>query len=205
VPDITLLLENEDALATALLPDDPDPTQPLTSRDQFLTHAYLVLSCALIEEFIESAFQEYVEGALAASTESEVAPCFVPLAARFATDAASEVAKSPTASHACPALSGLYVAKVIRPNNGIKPRNLATLAKPLGLQEELEAQCQSLLVPAGTLGARRGVIAHLGTITEELRPADARKLVLDVTGELPLLLSLLSSPSGSTGTTAAAP
>jgi hypothetical protein len=191
VPDLARLRENEDALAAALLPDDPDLTEPLEPRAQFLTHAYLVLGCALIEEFIEDAFREHVENALARSTSTEIAPCFVPLAARFAAEAAKEMKKAPAAAHACPALTSFYKAKIIRPNNGIKGANLTTLAKPLGLQDELEGQCQALLVPADTLGARRGVVAHLATISEELRPADARKLVLDVSTELPSLLTLL--------------
>jgi hypothetical protein len=52
--------------------------------------------------------------------------------------------------------------------NGVKRQNLAALAKPLGLHERLDADCEELLTRADTWGAKRGAIAHLSTVTEEL-------------------------------------
>ena len=190
MPDLARLRENEDALAAALLPEDLDPTAPLEPRAQFLTHAYLVLACAVIEEFVEECFEEYVAKALAANGSS-VSPCFVSLATRFADDLIGQTNTIPAAAQACPMLRGLYGSKVVRPNNGLKRTNLYSLAKPLGLQEALEASCEDLLVPANTLGARRGAVAHLGTVTAELRPGDGQKLVEDVLDKLPLLITLL--------------
>lgn len=190
MPDLARLRENEDALAAALLPEDADVTEPLEPQTQFLTHAYLVLACAVIEEFVEECFDAYVAIALAASDLS-VSPCFVPLATRFADDLKGQTNTIPPSTKACPMLRGLYASKIVRPNNGIKRKNLFALAKPLGLLEDLEANCEDLLVPADTLGSRRGTVAHLGTVSTELRPSDARKLVTDVLDKLPLLTELL--------------
>lgn len=190
MPDLARLRENEEALAEALLPTDSEPTDPLEPRKQFLTHAYLVLATAVIEEFIEECFEEYVTTALA-DVGGAVPPCFVPLAAKFAEDLIGQTNTTPPAADACPMLRGLYVSKIVRTNHGIKRKHLIGLSKSLGLQPALEADCEDLLLPAETLGARRGRVAHLGTVTEELRPADGRKLVLDVIDQLPLLLALL--------------
>jgi hypothetical protein len=190
VPDLARLRENEDALAVALLPADADVTEPLAPPAQFLTHAYLVLACAVIEEFVEGCFEEYVAVALAACGTA-VSPCFVPLATRFADDLKGQTSTIPPSTRACPMLRGLYASKILRPNNGIKRTNLSALAKPLGLLEELEANCEDLLGPADTLGSRRGTVAHLGTVATELRPGDARKLVTDVLDKLSLLTDLL--------------
>jgi hypothetical protein len=91
-------------------------------------------------------------------------------------------------------LRGLYRSKVVTPNNGVKRKNLRALAKPLGLEDRLEADCEGLLSPADTLGARRGALAHMGHVDEELRPAEARRMVFDVVAELDRLLALLDLP-----------
>ena len=190
MPDLTGLHEHEEALAIALLPADPDPTAELDARSRFLTHAYLALGHAVVEEFIEDCFSRFVEKALGAAT-STVPGCFVSLATRFAEDVVGQTHTHPPADQACPMLRGLYSSKVIRPNNGISRRNLIALAKPLGLQGRLESDCEDLLTVSDTLGARRGRVAHLGAVVLELRPREARMLVADVVDQLPLLLTLL--------------
>lgn len=185
------LRDNEAELAVALLPDEPEAAEALSARDQFLTHAYLLLACAVIEEYIEGCFERFVVTALEESTD-RVAACFVPLSARFADDLIGQTNPFPTAAAACPILRGLYGSKIVRPNNGIKRKNLIALARPLGLAASLESDCEPLLGPADTLGARRGAVAHIGAVTEETRPAEARKLVLDVLDQLPLLSTLLT-------------
>jgi hypothetical protein len=144
----------------------------------------------VIEEFVEECFERYVAVALE-SIGAAVPPCFVPLATRFADDLKGQTNTIPDSKKACPMLRGFYASKIVRPNNGVKRANLSALAKPLGLLERLEADCEDLLVPADTLGSRRGAVAHLGTVTTELRPGDARKLVQDVLDKLPLLIELL--------------
>jgi hypothetical protein len=190
MPDLEGLRKNENDLADALLPPDVDLTQPLDARATFLTRGYLVLACATIEEFIEECFDDYTERALDSSSGS-VSGCFVFLAIRFADDIGGKSKLSSNLTHRCKALRGLYVSKVVRTNNGVKRDNLRSLARPLGLLDRLESECEELLSPADTLGARRGAVAHTGTVNEELRPAEARKLVSDVLDELPLLLTLL--------------
>jgi hypothetical protein len=122
-----------------------------------LTHAYLVLACAVIEEFVEQSFDEYVATALAAS-DAMVSPCFVSLATRFADDLKGQTNTIPASTQTCPMLRGLYSSKIVRPNNGIKRTSMSALAKPLGLLEKLEATCEDLLVPADTLSSRRGTV-----------------------------------------------
>jgi hypothetical protein len=184
--DVEALESQEQDLAQALLPDDPDPTTPLSDNARFRTHAYLVLACALIEEYIERKFQDYVD--VSAATDAGVAGCFVSLSAKFADDLIGQnKGRVPGSDEAIPTLVGLYASKVIHPNNGIKKRNLDVMAKPLGLASRLEEECDDLLGPIDALGAKRGAVAHLGTVDEEIRPADARQLVADVLSELPRL------------------
>jgi len=54
----------------------------------------------------------------------------------------------------------------------VKTDNLFNLAKPLGLSSRLEEESEALIVPADTLGARRGTIAQLGTVTDARRSDD---------------------------------
>lgn len=193
MPDLVLLRDNEEALAAALLPDEPDPADALEPREQFLTHAYLVLACAIVEEFIEDCFDKYVDKALQVSG-AMIAPCFVSLATKYANDVIGQTNTVPPAATACPMLRGLYRSKVISPNNGVKRNNILALAKPLGISEKIEIDCDPLLGPADALGSRRGQLAHLFAITEELRPADARKLVTAVLDEMHLLVTALDLP-----------
>jgi hypothetical protein len=190
--DLAVLGGHESALAQALLPDDPEPTAALEPRSRFLVHAYLVLACATIEEFIEGCFEEYVAKASDSDTEG-YAGCFLTLAARFADDLSGQHGGSaPPAAEAIPVLRALYLSKVVSRNNGVKSRHLAALSKPLGLQARLEAECEDLLVPADALGAKRGAVAHLGTVDEVIRPAEAREMVENVIDNLHLLLRLLA-------------
>lgn len=188
--DLNALSQNENALAQALLPDDPDLTSALSQEKRFLTHAYVILACATIEEFIEGCFSEYVAQA-SGSDAFGYEGCFLTLAAKFADDLVGQHGGAiPAAVDAVPVLRGLYSSKVISPNNGIKRRNLESLAKPLGLCSRLEEECEDLLGPADVLGGKRGAVAHLGTIDEEVRPAEAREMVKNVMDQLPLLLRL---------------
>lgn len=189
--DAAQLRENEADLAEALLPEDPDPTEPLPQKAGFLTHAYLVLACAIIEEFIENCFEQFVVDATAAAGDS-YAGCFVTLAARFSGDLIGQHAGAlPPARIAAPVLQGLYSSKVVRVNNGLKRRNVEALAKPLGLLSEIEDKCESLLGPADALGAKRGAVAHIGNVTEEIRPHEARALVSEVLDNLDSLIKVL--------------
>lgn len=193
--DLETLRSNEEELARALLPEDLDPTQPLDQRARFLTHAYLVLATAILEEFIEECFQRHLAEATA-NHPNQFSGCYVALAARFADDLKGQHGGAvPPASDACPVLRGLYVSKVIRANNGVKRRNFETLAKPLGLHVHLEEECEDLLGTADALGAKRGAVAHLGSLDEEIRPAAAKELVAQVVVHLPLLTALLSTES----------
>jgi hypothetical protein len=41
------------------------------------------------------------------------------------------------------------------------------------------------------LGSKRGAVAHIGAVSEEIRPAEAQRLVGDVVSKLSLLVSVL--------------
>lgn len=190
------LAAREEQLAEALLPREPDPTETLGTRERFLTRSYVVLVCAVIEEFVEDCFGRYVHAALEASG-SQVAPCFVSLAARYGDDVGAQLRRRPPeAAAACPTLRSLYIRKVVRTNNGLKRRNFVNLARPLGLLSKIENECEDLMRPADVLGGRRGEIAHLGAVDEELRPREARALVRDVVNRLDLLVVALGLERG---------
>lgn len=189
MPDAGLLQAHEADLAEALLPDDPDPSEPLGDSDRFRTHAYLVLACAVIEEHIEMAFRDFV-ATCAARDDGAVAGCFVTLAAKYG-DLLTGQKLATTAATAVPTLEGYYNSKLLKPNNGIKKRNLDALARPLGLGTKLEDECEELLSALDALGAKRGAVAHLGTVEEEIRPGDARALVVAALDKLSLLDGIL--------------
>lgn len=192
--DVNFLRQAETELASAVLPEDPDSVQQLTTRDQLLTRAYLVLACALVEDFIEGCFLDYVKKSMEAN-DGLVSSCFVPLAIKFADDLVGQVNTIPSAAVAAPMLVGLYSSKVIHPNNGVKRKNLEAMARPLGLRDKLEDECDDLLGPADTLGARRGSVAHTPAVSEEMRPNQARELVTDVLERIPLLTAMLDVAS----------
>lgn len=176
-----------------MLPHDPDPTRELGPRARFRTHAYIVLACALIEEFLETCFREHLIQALQ-RVQSTVADPFLFLATHFSGDVIGQGMVHAPASDVCRALHGLYSSKVVEPNNGIKRKNLRALAKPLGLQMQLEDKCDALLQTADTLGAKRGSLAHASAVTTEVRPGEASRLVSDVLAAIPSMQTLLGVP-----------
>jgi RiboL-PSP-HEPN len=189
--EITALRSRENDLAEALLPPVEDVTEGLEPRDRFLVHAYLVLACAMIEEFVEARFRDHVAEATAVEPDG-YSRCFVTLATKFSDDVIGQNSgKVPVASEAVPTLRGLYESKVLTANNGIRRRNFQTLAKPVGLHPDVEDQCEELLAAADALGSKRGAVAHLGTVSEEIRPDEARKLVEDVLKEMDSLVAVL--------------
>jgi hypothetical protein len=192
MPDINALRQTEAALADAILPDETDSTSSLSDRDKLLVSAYVVLACALVEDFFESCFLHYVDKSLEAS-DVLFSGCFISLAAKFSDDLLGQVSGIPSAEAAVPRLQGLYKSKVIFPNNGVKRKNLEAMARPLGMIRELEKTCEPLLGPVDTLGARRGSIAHTSSVSEELHPSQARSLVTNVLDQVPLLIALLDS------------
>jgi hypothetical protein len=190
MPAITAVKEAEEKLAGALLPQDPAEIRQLTESEQILVQGYLVLACGHIEEFFEQCFLDYVAVSLK-SAGPGFDGCFLSLAVKFSDDLRGQLGHHPRAAVAAPVLVGLYQSKVVRPNNGMKRKNLEAMAKPLGLLRGLEDECEALLGPADLLGGRRGAAAHAPTIREEIQPSQARRLVSDVIDEVPSLIALL--------------
>lgn len=192
MPDLTELQGNLDTLADNLLPDDDDLTSELSKEDEFRTHAYVVLACAVFEEFIETSFTEFVNAA-GKDEPSGFSGVFVCLAVTYAdtvSGAAGGGGRMPPSADMAKQLVGLYDRKTVFPNNGIKADNLANLAKPLGLSKALQEDCEPLLTAGDALGSQRGKAAHVGSVAQ-IRPANARQLVDDVFGQMHLLIDLL--------------
>jgi hypothetical protein len=57
----------------------------MSPQERFLTHAYVVLACALIEEYVEGCFHEHLIQALKGS-QTAVADSFLFLATHFSSD-----------------------------------------------------------------------------------------------------------------------
>ena len=114
------------------------------------------------------------------------------LSTKFAGELTAK--KWPRVEESVPFLVSLYETKIVRPNNGIKAKNLQHLAKPLGLAARLDDDCEDLLTPLDKLGGKRGAVAHLGTVDEVIRPTDARAMVSEVLNQLHLLENLLAPP-----------
>lgn len=192
MPKLPELQSNLETLAENLLPEDDDPTSELSKEDEFRTHAYVVLACAVFEEFIESSFTEFVDSA-GKDEPSGFSGIFLCLAVAYADNVSGGAGgggRMPPPGDMAKQLAGLYKSKTVFPNNGIKADNLANLAKPLGLSKALEEDCEPLLTASDALGSQRGKAAHVGSVAQ-IRPADARQLVGGVLGEIQLLIDLL--------------
>jgi hypothetical protein len=136
----------------------------LTDEEKAATNAYLVLSHAVLEEFLESVFESHFDR-LAGWLIGDL----VPLEVARLMFAAGELLPSHTLptyekrsltymKKACKA----FFLKELSQNNGLKPDNLKKLARLVGLDwAAFDGELSSQLADLQTLGVRRGDAGHL--------------------------------------------
>ncbi|TWS25275.1 hypothetical protein FK268_08730 [Tsukamurella sputi] len=157
----------------------------LTERERAQVNAYLVLSHAVLEEYLEIVFEAYfqrISGWLRSGFKQLPAAC-VDLA--FAAGAASKP----------PGYTGWDIRKLvteeglaalrkkISSNHGLKERNLQGLAQLTGISwNEFDNFLSTELADLNTLGSKRGAAGHLSPFTEKVTEISASDGPDDVRG-----------------------
>lgn len=148
-------------------------------------HAYLVLSHAILEEHIESVFDEYFERAVKCLDGNLVPKASLALVYSVA-DRASRDDKTPylkrSVRHEVERLGKPLLAKAIRSNNGLKPANIENLAQAAGVAwGEFDDALSTHLANLQNLGVKRGDAGHLSPfsaqLTEVVHPEQVREWV----------------------------
>ncbi len=138
----------------------------LSEGELIAVRAYLVLSHAAIEEFIEAAFLTYVRECTLADDRGRVHPGTTLALLRLADEIRGQIPKAQLRpAEILSRIPPLYQLNVLRPNHGIKPDYIQTMALGAGLGwPEFEAACPNLLAALPTLSSARGDIAHLSSL-----------------------------------------
>ena len=144
---------------------------PLTPREKALTHAYLVLSHAVLEEHLEQVFERHYDrlvGWLGAE--------MVPLEAARLTFAVSEWVREDLKVGFKTRDMTEFIGKAakkdfmthIRKNNGLKATNVEGMAKLLGLSwKNFEDELFVHLSDLDNVGSKRGAAGHLSPFTAQ--------------------------------------
>ncbi|HOF37601.1 MAG TPA: hypothetical protein PK132_12650 [Dermatophilaceae bacterium] len=162
---------------------------PLTQEERVAVNAYLVLSHAVLEEQLEEAFERHFERLVGwARVDAGMVPREVAVLAFAASKWTPEgTLKSWKSRSLFDSLRGSFghFRKQLRNNNGIKERNVETLARSIGLEwGSFEQVLSQELADLTTLGARRGEAGHLSPfsgkaviLNQQEYPEDARRWV----------------------------
>lgn len=184
---VTQIRTLEGAFLSAIETEFPDP---LTEQERANLHAYLVLAHSVLEEEIESAFEEYFDQ-VAATMQGDSMPKATLLLTYAVRDKIPEKAQiSYKLRDVIPFVQGIgrtVVASAIKANNGLKTDNVKNLAEAVGIHWSLfEQSVSTALLDLDTLGTKRGSSSHLSpfspkttSITSSFDPDDVRKWVHD--------------------------
>ena len=163
---------------------------PLTEVERANLHAYLVLSHAILEEEIESAFEDYFD-AVSLRLDSNMVPASGFLLAYAIGDQLSKEAnvsyKSRNTIEFVRNRGREVLMTAIRANNGLKDHNLERLARVVGLDwGSFDGTLGNAIADLNTFGSKRGSSSHLSpfspkvtSISGELDPDDVKKWVDD--------------------------
>jgi len=161
---------------------------PLKDVEKVAVSAYLVLSHACIEEYVEDVFLSHFDR-VSELSRLPIAPRALAsltfASALFLPEAKIKVMsyKSRTLKGALAAARGTYVGSFINRNDGLKASNIKRLAEGVGIEwDRLEARFVDELVDLDTLGAKRGEAGHISpfsapAVTERIYPSQARQWV----------------------------
>lgn len=177
----------EGAFLSSIETEFPDP---LTERERANLHAYLVLAHSVLEEEIESAFEEYFNQ-VAATMNGDMVPKAAVLLTYAVRDRVAEKAqvayKTRDVLQFVQGKGRTVIESAINSNNGIKTNNVKSLAEAVGIHWTLfEQTVSTALLDLDTLGTKRGSSSHLSpfspkttSITSSFDPDDVRKWVQD--------------------------
>jgi hypothetical protein len=176
----------------------------LTESEKANLHAYLVLSHSVLEEDIESVFEEYFD-LLSPQLAGEVVPSVgLSLAFAVAEQIPDELRVTHRKRDTVAFIQGpgrQVLEKAITTNNGLKEENLAKLAKAVGVNwPAFEQALGTAIADLSAFGTKRGSSSHLSpfstkvtSIAEELDPEDVKRWVRDAVAAAAAIRSHLMS------------
>lgn len=144
--------------------------EPLTDAEKATVHAYIVLTHAVIEEYIEDGYLDHFDRLSAWADYPSIPEASVRMIVTFAFKFPGKGANpggSKPLSDLVKAARG-FVEGAVKGNNGIKSANLESLSKALGVDWlDMDAQLSSGIADLEALGARRGEAGHLSPFTDK--------------------------------------
>jgi hypothetical protein len=175
-------------LLTSVKTEFPDQ---LSDSEKASVNAYLVLSHACVEEYVENVFLRHLDRLINL--------CCMPLVPRELAELCIAVglhlpeSMRANATYKTRTLEGIalawrraYQTVNVRQNNGIKASNIMKLAEGIGLNwNDCESTLLTSLADLDTLGAKRGEAGHVSpfspyavAVTEQAYPDHAREWVV---------------------------
>jgi hypothetical protein len=162
----------------------------LTESEKANLHAYLVLSHSVLEEDIESIFEEFYDLVSSQLGAKMVPPAALSLAFAVAEQTPEALRVSYRRRDTVAFIRGpgrQMLEKAVLSNNGLKEENLAKLAKAVGVDwSAFEQTLATAIADLSAFGTRRGSSSHLSpfstkvtAIAEELDPEDVKRWVRD--------------------------
>ncbi|HML51351.1 MAG TPA: hypothetical protein PKD84_08075 [Propionicimonas sp.] len=163
--------------------------EPLSAPEKAQVHAYLVLSHAVLEEYLESTFERHFDRLCGWFISG-----LVPLeCVRLAFAVGQEISRDEAVYRirSTPELirsrGRMELSRRLDGNHGLKSSNVQSMAKFVGVHwPDLENELNAELNDLDTLGAKRGAASHLSPYTAKATniansdgPDDVRKWVHD--------------------------
>ncbi len=160
----------------------------LSHEERVAVRAYLVLSHACVEEYLEDSFLKYfdkiIEIALAGGASLATVRAYLAIGICLPESRRAPY-KDRTLSKMSKAAKVYYRQSYIDMNHGIKERNICKLAEGAGLDwSRFDQKLSGAMADLGTLGARRGSVGHQSpfsdksiALTDQVYPDDARQWV----------------------------
>lgn len=178
----------------------------LSVKERISIRAYLIMAHSAIEEFIELCFSQYVKECAVIHEDGRTNAETYLAILQLSDDLKGQIKVSDRSpQRIIERLPGLYYTKYIKPNNGIKEKDISSLARGAGLSSmDLEDACPSLMSACDTLGAKRGEFAHLSILGEnsgvagvqlDVYPTDVRVYIENAVAGLGELVEFLASKS----------
>lgn len=155
------------ALLGTVITQFPDP---LPEPERAQVHAYLVLSHAVLEEFLELAFEEHFNRLCECLSSDSVPLECVRLAYAVAQYVPKDLVayKKRNIAELIKGAGRKEFSQRLRGNNGLRSSNVESMCKLVGLHwEGVESALNAELLDLDTLGAKRGAASHLSPYSEK--------------------------------------
>ncbi len=157
-----------------------------TEAERAQISAYLVLSHAVLEEYLEATFERHFER-LSAWLRADMVPLecmrFAYAVSEYVPDGARVPYRSRNTAEVVRNGGRREFLRKVGENHGLKARNVESLARLVGLQwVDLEGALNSELADLDTLGVNRGAASHLSPFTEKVTAISVTDSLDDVRG-----------------------